>query len=80
MAAVIHSGRPANAGLASRTGGMLLGPIARKVLSLKARPLSGLPVIVKARGPEPIHPIVDPAVDQQGGVQEAGVPNMGRGA
>ena len=52
MAAVIHGGRPANAGLASRTGGMPLGPIDLKVLSINARPLAGLPVIVKARGPE----------------------------
>ena len=60
IATVIEGRRPADAGLAGWTGRVLLVPINREVLGIKAGPLAGLPVIVEAGGPQQIHAIVAP--------------------
>ena len=58
---------------------MLLVPIDLEVLGVKAGSLAGLPVIVEARGPQQIHAVVIPTLDQEFGVQKAGVDDMGAG-
>ncbi len=68
MAAVIHGGRPADPGLAGSTGRVLLGPINLEVLSIKARPLAGLPMIVERGGSQQIHAVGLRTLDQQLGV------------
>lgn len=49
---IIYRWCPAGTGLARRAGGLLLVPIDLEVLGIKAGPLTGLPVIIKARGAE----------------------------
>jgi hypothetical protein len=46
------------------------------VLGGKAGPWAGLPVIVKARGPQQIHALVGRPLAQECGVQEAGIHAM----
>jgi hypothetical protein len=55
---------------------VLLVPINLEVLGGKAGPWAGLPVIVKARGPQQIHALVGRPLAQECGVQEAGIHAM----
>jgi hypothetical protein len=79
MLAVIDGGRPADAGLAGRTGRLVLVPIDREMLDVKAGALAGLPVRVEAGGPQEIDAIVVATLDEEVGVQETGIYNMGAG-
>ena len=58
---------------------MLPVPIDREMLRVKAGSLAGLPVIIEARGPEQIDAVVLPTLDQEFGVQKAGIDDMSRG-
>ena len=79
MLAVIEGGRPAETGLAGGTGRVLPIPIDRELLHVKAGALAGVPVIIEARGPEQIDAVVLPTLDQECGVQNAGIDDMSRG-
>ncbi len=57
----------------------MLVPIDREVLDIKAGALAGVPVIIEACRPQQIHAIVVATLDQEVGVQEAGVDDMGPG-
>jgi hypothetical protein len=74
--AIIHGRRPADTRLARRTGRVLLVPIDLEMLDVKAGARASLPVIVSACGPQQIHPIVVPTLNEEVGVQEAGIHDM----
>jgi hypothetical protein len=75
--AMIHGRRPACTGLPSGADRVWLVPIDLEVLGVKAGPCTGLPVIVKACGPQPIHAVVVLTLNQPFGIQNAGVHDRG---
>src|SRR2546425_9885855 len=58
VASPICHWRPTATGLACRAGGRLLLPIDSKVGSLKARAITGLPMIILSGWPKKIDPVV----------------------
>jgi len=77
--AIIHGRRPADTGLTRWTARVLLAPIDLEMRDVKAGPCTDLPVMVEACRSQQTHPVSVPALDEEVGVQKAGVHDMGAG-
>ncbi|HEX2185067.1 MAG TPA: hypothetical protein VHN78_06135, partial [Chloroflexota bacterium] len=76
IGAVIHSGRPADAGIPTRARGPLLLPIDLEVTHIKPSCGWRLPLTIGAHGTEQIHAVLTLASDQQFSVEVACIDDM----